>query len=517
MALVSPEMPFHSSGRLSVVPLHSRPDMSAPDLRRPRPRESLPTPLLVPAPSLPSSVREEYLALSAVVRAGVDTAKRARADGFRTRIEDLLASGRGARDGSARALRSALAKADTQLEMLRAEEKRVSRARARLRVIEDTYLIEDAPPEALELQRGREHMTRLRLQAYCALRSQLQVERAVGRLAGVLKELSALLGDLGSEYASVRGARRANGDRGTPVQQSGTESGLSTPSGHTTEADVDDDARSSHPSYEVIDGGSMLAPRARSDMPGTVREAQSTAHLWSLDRVRKPSESRATHRRYDPARYGSSESGRGGGSSRLLRVSLWARPAARSTTRPPVRPTRYNRTDSDVDSLQNSQSEDASDTYAHSASSRRASATHARRRPLSRFRALSRFALARVRLPSAAKSMWLEADARYQGVLKRAPHLIEQRLVPIESIEGGILGQWPERERTVPGAVRVERMKGTVAAAVEAVAAIAAWQSELVETIRADYRKNRDALREAELKISDLYFRKLTGGGQMLS
>ncbi len=126
-------------------------------------------------------------------------------------------------------------------------------------------------------------------------------------------------------------------------------------------------------------------------------------------------------------------------------------------------------------------------------------------------RALSRFTMARMRLPSTAKKMWNEVDARYSSILGMAPHLIERRLVPLESIEEGLLGQWPQRDRNVSGMARVERMVATVDNAIVAVDSIASWQNSLVSSIRVDYRKHRDALRAAEIKISDIYIEQLTG------
>lgn len=457
------------------------------------------------------TLQAEYLSLAEIVRTGVDTARRARAEGVRARLEDLIASGHGTDDGSVRVLRAALKKADQQRAAMLAEERRVPRARHRMRRIEDKRLVLHASEHTRNVHRECTGIAQQRVQSYCALRSQLRVKRSLTTLRRVVENLNALLQALAHEHDRTQRRGETPTPIGAPLEDEMDEHGdgdgvqdMEMQYGGLCDSSEDLDIRDGIMS---LDGAPSSTGTAATTASDSTQLSIGSRVRKILSRIRSVDTQTPGTGAAGGAGAGADEGihrGQRGGSeyggteqshSRLLRV-------------------RFARKRFVSGGGGGGEAQGASEYTGDLEESR---ILDGFTRTVKASKGLARYTVTRIRNPAKARKLWAEAEARYALVLSEAPHFTEESLVPLGTIEGGLLGERVGLSSGAPGGGRrrhVERigyMCDKVNEALILVGEMEAWQTRLVERIRTDYRAFRARLRELEGALTHLYIEQITG------
>lgn len=132
---------------------------------------------------------------------------------------------------------------------------------------------------------------------------------------------------------------------------------------------------------------------------------------------------------------------------------------------------------------------------------------------LKRSKGLSVPGFHRVRTWSQIRKLWTEVNEQYIVVCTHAPHLVEEKIVSLESVEDGILGVWTSarKGRNVSGIKGGLHVNLTEEAA-RKVDEIVNWQQKLIVAIRRDNLEQVKVLRHADETISQSYMETLKYG-----
>ncbi len=438
----------------------------------------------------------EYLSLVGIVRNSVDVEKKRRAEGVRERIEGILHSGEGVEDGSARVLRAALNKANKQRAAIIAEERRVSRARKKMRQIEEKVLYFQADEQTQELHKERVSISHNRMQAYYALRSQLKVERALGTLKREVDEIADLLGSLVEKCDQTNDCGQLDNHVGSDTTSDmGDADDMSLVS---FDASLDEQVNEEHLSEDnEIQHESGNVGGEDDDLESRYRDADEDEIGEEMlyekqEKQHKLQKNRSLGRSFRVIRprvngFGMTDQSQ----SRLMRLMIASRPN-------PSRSGDVQRTATGTATMSTEEMLEKRGGGGMGAM-------------FGAVRNTMRFRVATLKAAGKLKRGWMIVDERYSMILSLAPHFMEERLVPLASIEGGLLGEWPQRKRGERWSAqdRLEFMLSKVEEALRVVSGMERWQRELVGTIRTDYRKHREKLRKTETDLSELYVKQM--------
>lgn len=448
-----------------------------------------------------SALHLEYLSLVGIVRNSVDVAKKRRTEGVRERIEGILHSGEAVEDGSARVLRAALNKADKQRAALLAQERRVSRARKKMKQIEDKALYYQADEQTQQLHKERVSSSLLRIQSYYALRSQLKVERALGTLKREVDGIADLLGSL-IEKCDVPYVGDVHTETTSDIGDADDMSLVSFDDS-TDEDEIEETLGRGREQVEnETNRGNAndIESRYRDADENEQMEANGNGENLMFGMKQEKQQKLSRHRslarsfRGIRPRLNNTTGMADRSQSRLVRLMFAGRPKQ-----------------SRSDDVERTITGTATMSTEEIIEKRGSGAGGGMGAMFGLMRNSMRFTVAKFKASGRLKRGWLIVDERYSMILSLAPHFMEEQLVPLSSIEGGLLGEWPERKRGERSSMqeRYEMMLSKVEDVLNVVSGMERWQRELVGTIRTDYRKHREKLRTTETQLSELYVKQI--------